>query len=188
MKKLFHLSIIALLAITVTSCSKSSNDLAANGKTTAVKGLGMQIGNSDYGTILDNETEIYNFINQPSELELGVPERSFISASAGYEFAVFYVIVSPDYINEPMKTATLTTADNSTGEIIATYDLINSSEANNYGVIVPDELNRVSSMFAVVRLVDLAEHLNAPINLYSEIVTEKGTLISRMGGAFVYTE
>lgn len=189
MKKLFHqLGIIAIFAITVTSCSKSSNDLAANEKTAAVEPSGMQIGNSNYGTILNNETEIFNFINQPIELELGVPERSFLNEGNG-EFAVFYVLVSPDFINEPMKIATLSAADNSIGEIIGTYELINSTYADNYGVIVPDKLKDRPSMFALINLREaFGEHANVPINLYSEIVTEYGTLVSRMPNAFVYQQ
>lgn len=188
MKKLIHLSIVAIFAITVTSCSKSSNDLAANEKTAAVEPSGMQIGNSNYGTILNNETEIFNFINQPIELELGVPEKSFLNEGNG-EFAVFYVLVSPDFINEPMKIATFSTADNSTGEIIGTYELINSTYADNYGVIVPDKLKDRPSMFALINLREaFGEHANVPINLYSEIVTEQGTLVSRFPAAFVYQQ
>lgn len=189
MKKLFHqLGIIAIFAITVTSCSKSSNDLAANEKAVNVKTSGMQIGNSDYGTILNNETQIFNFINQPIELELGIPEKSFLNEGSG-EFAVFYVLVSPDFINEPMKIATLSTADNSAGEVIGTYELINSIYAESYGVTVPDKLKERPCMFAVINLKEgFGEHPNVPINLYSEIVTEHGTLISRMPNAFVYQQ
>lgn len=189
MKKLFHqLGIIAIFAITVTSCSKSSNDLVANEKTAAVEPSGMQIGNSNYGTILSNETEIFNFINQPIELELGVPERSFLNEGNG-ELAVFYVLVSPDFINEPMKIATFGTVDNSTGEVIRTYELINSTYADDYGVTVPERIKDRPSMFAVINLTEaFGEHANVPINLYSEIITEQGTLVSRFPAAFVYQQ
>jgi len=189
MKKLFHqLGIIAIFAITVTSCSKSSNDLAANEKSVAVKASSMQIANSNYGTVLDNETEIFKRINQPIEMELGDPEKSFLSESSG-EFVVFYVLVTPDYMNEPMKSATLSTAESNAGEVFGTYELINSSYAESYGVTVPDKLKDVPCMFALINLKEgFGEHPNVPINLYSEILTEKGTLVSRMPNAFVYQQ
>jgi len=188
MKKLLHLSTIAIFAITVTSCSKSSNDLAANEKTVAVKASSMQIANSNYGTVIDHETEIFKRINQPIDMELGDPEKSFLSESSG-EFVVFYVIVSPDFMNEPMKSATFSTADNTTGDIIGTYELINSTNAESYGVIVPEKLKELPTMFAMINLKEgFGEHPNVPINLYSEIITEKGTLVSRFPAAFVYQQ
>lgn len=191
MKKLIHLSVIAFFAIGITSCSKSANDLEPNEKAASIKDAApssTQIAGSNYGTIIETETEIYNYINQPGEIELGVPGTSIIKEGDG-EFAVFYVMVSPDYINEEMKQATLSTANSVTGEIIYSYELINTRYAESYGVNVPERLRDLPAMFAVVNLKEgLAENANVPINLYSAIVNEKGTLVSKMSEAFTYVQ
>ena len=180
MKKLFYLGIIALTVITVSSCSKSAGDLAANEKTTNAKLAKMNNGNQSSGPIISSQlSKFYPFINQPEYMEIG---DNGAAISAG-QVAVFYVTLDPSVANEIPLSATLNTIDDATGQIIETFNLISYRDVGTVDAIVPAELEGTPFMVALVPLSDLL-YLDKTITLSSDIWFNNAYSPARMERAF----
>jgi hypothetical protein len=174
MKKLFRLGMIATVALSFCSCSKSSKDVLAKEKTAEMTNQSMQqkkiaflktrnLHTSDVDTWLD-AAKFYPFINQPAEMQLGVPGATLSTGQT----AVFYIILSDDVANLTATSATLTASDDATGDEIATYNLISYQNLGTVdAVVVPAELTNVPFMCAIVNLND--QFTNRTISLSSHI-------------------
>lgn len=168
MKKLFHLGIVALIAFSVSSCTKSAGDLLSKENSTNTEkqsiGTSKPVKNPNSPISPLDLTKIYNFINQPFEMELGLDNGEAIQSG---QIAVFYVTLSQVIADEYPFNATLTTTDASTGEPIETYKLISYRDVGTVDAIVPDELVGTPFMVALVYLGD--QYNNRTITLSSEI-------------------
>src|SRR5258705_6264500 len=136
MKKLIHLGVFAIIAITVSSCSKSTNDLVAKEKETpALPKHDMNpTSPDDYSHAWSS---IYSFINQPVTLKLGDPDNNLFTG----DIVVFYVLLADDGAVDEASNATLTLMDYyKENEYIQGYPFIRGAEADSYGVLVPEDL------------------------------------------------
>ena len=184
MKKIFHLGIIALTVITVSSCSKSADDLVANEKATTTQAAKMIPGKQLSDPIFSSQlSKFYPAINQPEEMELG---DNGAAISSG-QIAVFYVILSPDVANEIPVTATLNTIDDATGQTIETYKLISYRDAGTVDAIIPEELVGTPFMLALVYL-DNNLYIDKTITLSSEIQFNNAYSPARLERAFTVTQ
>jgi len=184
MKKFIHLGIIACIALTISSCSKSANDMVINqkeSKAESKKGSETESALQVQGMSPDGQSAILPFIVQPFELKLGDMTRELPTGSTG----VFYVTLSGSFANDPPSAATFTLKDDNTGDEIETYTLIPSDEAESYGIVVPDKLVGQKFMFAIV---DLGELYNdKAVALHSEITVNGSTSIAQFDHAFSVT-
>lgn len=190
MKKLFHLGIVALFAITVSSCSKSTNDLVANQKdepsnalTRGKNSKGLLNGYKPSEAGEWGDSKFFPFVIQPHELMLGDPDNSILHTD-GNEYVVFFVLISYNYSEIPAETASLTLYDDMNNEIINMYDLITVENASGYGVKVPEDLSGQEVYFAMVPMSDLVGHMNNTVSLFSDITTAKGTTNAQLTQAF----
>ncbi len=174
MKKLFHPGIIAIMALSVYSCSKSSNDLKAKEQTPVPKNQSMQEKKTAFVNLRNHHTndvdiwldaaKFYPFINQPVDMQLGTPDATLATGQT----AVFYIILSDDVANLTATSATLSTSDDATGDVIATYNLISYKDLGTVdAIVVPAELANVPFMCAIVNLND--QYTNKSISLSSHI-------------------
>ncbi|NOT52720.1 MAG: hypothetical protein HOP10_15760 [Chitinophagaceae bacterium] len=187
MKNLFRLGMIAFIAISIASCSKSSMDLLPNDEAATTTGT-QTPGTQNTGTqnrttarvsplihiiAIPDGTEgqqsyIYPVIYQPHQLKLGYSKRSVMHSGNG-DYAVFYVIVSPEHMPDPSNKSTLTLVDSKTNEALLSTDLISYEEASQYEIGVPQELTGQVYMFAQIKMGDLENHADKVITLHSEI-------------------
>ncbi|MBI5858547.1 MAG: hypothetical protein HZB42_12985 [Sphingobacteriales bacterium] len=189
MKKLFHLGIVSLFIISVSSCSKSADDLAANQQSSSKSskyrnpnGLlnGFAPGeNAEWG-----ESKFFPFINQPYDLMLGDGDNSILHTD-GNEFAAFFVVVSYDYSELPAEQANLILWDDDSNQMINRYQLMTAETAADYGVKVPEDLNGQWVYFAIVPMADLSTGIKTTVSLYSDITTINGTITSQLPQAFM---
>jgi hypothetical protein len=181
MKKLVHLGIVAILAITVSSCSKSTNELVVTEKESIkASRLPNQGMNSTFASenFVDGMTKFFPFINQPFDLELANPD-SYLQEG---EFPVIYVRLAPAFAIDPPGEATLTTSDDGTGLDIQAYSLISYTEADSYGLKIPEGLNGQPFMFAIVELTPV--YSGKVVALHSEITVNGETSVSQLDHAF----
>lgn len=182
MKKLIHLGIIAIFAITVSSCSKSTNDLVAKEKeskqTPGSPNQGMNSTSAPENSV-EGMTKFFPLINQPLDLELGNPDAYLLEG----EFAVIYVRLAPAFAIDPPSNATLTTVDEGTGVDILTYNLISYTEADSYGLKVPEGLNGLTYMFAIVELAT-PDYSGKVVTLRSEITVNGELSVANLAHAF----
>jgi hypothetical protein len=180
MKKLFHPGIIAILVITVASCSKSSTELIAKDKTSKSEQASPSQGkfSPSPNNNVPGMSDFYRLIYQPVKMELGQPGSNL---SVG-EFAVFYVELDPAFANDPASSAILTTRDDDTGDDIQTYDLISYKFAGSYEIKVPDALQKKPFMFAIVELDD--QYTDKSVALHSEITVNNATSVAQIDHAF----
>ena len=174
MKKLIHLGIFAIIAFTVSSCSKSTNDLVEE---TAAS------PKHEMNPILPVEyshgwSSVYSFINQPVTLQLGNPDNNLFTG----DIAVFYVLLADDAAVDEASNATLNLMDYYGGGYIQNYPFIRGPEAEAYGVLVPEDLVGRPFMFAVVELD--ARYTDKTITLQSEIDLSGMTAEARLNHAF----
>jgi hypothetical protein len=182
---------IASFALIVSSCSKSSGDLAANenaakasvvnnSKTSLIK---PKSGNPLSGPIIGSQwSQLYPFINQPYDLELGDNGATINSG----QLAVFYVTLSPDVANEIPVSATLTTVDDATGLPIETFNLISYRDAGTVDAIIPDALVGTPFMFAMVNLG--TQYIGKTVTLHSDIEFNGGFSPAQLNRAFTVTQ
>lgn len=157
MKKLFHLGIVALIAITVVSCSKSAADLTANENSNAEmnysgkKGISSpNQGNGPSAPIFNEPwSKFYPFINQPIDYELGSDDGTALYTG---QIAVFYIVLSDEMAEKQFESAKLTTTDSETGMAIGSYDLISYSNSGMVDILIPEALEGKYFMFAIVPL------------------------------------
>jgi hypothetical protein len=150
MKKLFHPGTIAGIVLILSSCSKSSSDLAANEKATAAQVAKMNNpANQTSDPIFSSQlSKFYPFINQPYDMEMGDNGAALNTD----DLAVFYVILSPDVANLTPTVATLNTVDDATGQTIETFNLISYKDIGTVDAFVPGELVGTPFMVALVPL------------------------------------
>jgi hypothetical protein len=174
MKKLFHFGIIAIMALSFNSCSKSSTDLKAKEQTSVTKNQSLQEKKTSFLSMRNHHTsdvdiwldaaKFYPFINQPVDMQLGTPDATLSTGQT----AVFYIILSDDVANLTATSATLTASDDATGNEVATYNLISYKDLGTVdAVVVPAELANVPFMCAIVNLND--QYTNKSISLSSHI-------------------
>ena len=179
MKKLFHLGMIAFIVLMLSSCSKSAGDLVANEKASTTQVAKMIPGNQLNDPIFTSQlSKFYPFINQPEDMEIG---DNGAAISTG-QLAVFYVILSQDVANEIPLSATLSTIDDATGQILETYNLISYRDVGTVDAMVPDELAGTPFMVALVNLG--SQYTDKTITLSSEIQFNNAFSPARMDRAF----
>jgi hypothetical protein len=184
MKKLFHLGMIAGIFFSLSSCSKSAGDLAANEKATTSQAAKMIPGNQQNDPIFTSQlSKLYPFINQPYAQELGEDNGALITSG---DVAVFYVILSPSVANEIPVSATLSTIDDATGQPIETYNLISYRDVGTVDAIVPEELVGTPFMVALVYLGD--QYNDKTITLSSNIEFSIGNSPAQITRAFRVTQ
>ena len=177
MKKLIHLGMFAIITFTVSSCSKSTNDLVAKEKEIAASPKHEMNPNSpdDYS---HGWSSIYRFINQPVTLELGNPDNNLFTG----DIVVFYVLLADDAAVGEASNATLTLTDYYNEQYIQSYPFIPGPEAESYGVLVPEELAGRSFMFSVVELD--SRYTDKTITLRSDINLNEMTTAAKLDHAF----
>jgi hypothetical protein len=171
MKKFFHLGMIASIVFMMSSCSKSSSDLAANERTAKAGANASMAGlaklnpvKQHVGPIISsNLSKFFPSINQPFEMPLG-DAGSVINSG---QIAVFYVLLAPDLMNETPGVATLSTIDELTGNTLETYNLISCKDVETVDAFVPAELVGTTYMVALVHLGD--QYVDKMITLKSHI-------------------
>lgn len=184
MKKLFHLGMLALFTITVSSCSKSANDLSPNRQKNEVNNVSSKFRNPSGGLLNGYaaasswaESKFYPQIHQPYDLALGDPDNSVLNIE-GYEFVAVFVVVSYNINEVPIDAAQLTAVNNVTGELVGKYQLLPGAEASNFGVKMSEELDAQFTYFGVIPMSDLANHIKNTVSLYSDITSAEGTTIT----------
>ena len=181
MKKLFHPGIIALLVITISSCSKSAGDMVAIDQENATnpRDAKMAPGSQLNDPIITSQlSKFYPSIVQPFPLDLGDN-----GATINYDqIAVFFVTLSPDVANEIPVSATLTTYDDATGDAIETFKLISYLDIGTVDAIVPEDLLGTPFMVALVYLGN--QYLDKTITLTSEIEFNNAYSPARLDRAF----
>lgn len=206
MKKLFHLAIIGLMVLSVTSCSKSASDLLPNqeanatqkGNATTEKQNGqtakvgdpVTVGNPNIApeVAFDGPAAIYPIINQPHNMFLGTAKHSTLHSGNGSE-VVFYVLVDPSYIL-PTTTGELTLRESNNGAFIKNFNLISYQDAANYGIEVPDDLANKTYYFAIVNIDVFADYADKYISLHADFdanTLSVGSFGAKMGKALIYT-
>jgi hypothetical protein len=175
MKKLIHLGMFAIIAITVSSCSKSTNDLVVNETPGSPKHEMNPILPDDHS---HGWSALYPFINQPVTLQLGDPDN-YLSVG---DIVVFYVLLADDGVVDEASNATLSLMDFYNGGYIQSYPFIRGAEAEAYGVLVPDDLAGKSFMFSVVELDD--RYTDKTITLRSDIDLNEMSTAAKLDHAF----
>ena len=175
MKKLIHLGMFAIIAITVSSCSKSTNDLVVKETSQSPKHDMNPILPVDYS---HEWSSIYSAINQPITLQLGDPDNNLFTG----DIVVFYVLLADDGAVDEASNATLNLMDYYTSGYIQSYPFIPGSETEAYGVIVPEDLAGRSFMFSVVELDD--RYTDKTITLRSDINLNEITTAAKLDHAF----
>jgi hypothetical protein len=195
MKNLFRLGMVAFIAISIVSCSKSAMDLELNEpKTTQNEETSKSNPIVSTSKLGDPTPRIYDFITQPIELSLGDTRTAILYAGVG-EVAVFYVIIPNDYTEESIQNAGFTLFDDVTGDPIKRYDMEFMDNAANYSLQVPEQLINHTYMFAVVNLEDLRDPDGTvysptpkPVSLNASIRTDNGILSLDLRHAFAYIQ
>jgi hypothetical protein len=183
MKKLFHpgmIAIIAIAAITVTSCSRSANDLVVNERSSIKDPATLITGKyspTPLRVVYEGST-VYPFINQPIDLKLGYAESNLPTGGS----AVFYVLPDPEFANASSNDAILTLKDAETGDDIQAYNLISYQDAASYEIRIPDVLIKKPFMFAIVDLND--QYTDKWVTLHSEITVNAITSVAQLVRAF----
>jgi hypothetical protein len=180
MKHLFHLGLIALLSLAITSCSKSTNDLLTN-STTIKKEIPQPIESKKSSGLMvpeEGSSKIFTFINQPYEFKLGDPDSYLVEG----ETAVFYVVVSKGLLKETPLDAQFLTLDENNGDIIDKYQLHSFEEAAGYGIHVPDELTGSEFMFSIVEFNN--QYAGKTLGLHSEIFFTDHSVSADLANAF----
>ncbi len=183
MKKLFHpgiYAIIASIAITVASCSKSANDIVITEQSVKKELPSMKMGKQAISPsiMVEEGSKFYSMINQPYEFKLGVPGSYLPQGS----IAVFYVILSAEFAKDPPSSATLNLMDDETGDVIDKYELISKEAAGEYNITVPVELAGYPFLVGIVELNE--PYNNRTIALHSEITVSGNTTVAHFGTAF----
>lgn len=190
MKKLFHLGMIALIGLSISSCSKSATDLVAKEQAAKAntessqqkKTASLKLSNHHVNRFdpLPYASEIYPYINQPVDMHLGDPNSTLTTG----DNTAFYVILSGDIADLTPTSGTLTTSDDATGEVIATYNLIYYKDLGplTIAVKVPAELSGVPFMVAVVNIDD--QYTNRSVSLSSFIQFDNGSTSASLNQAF----
>lgn len=194
MKKIFHLGIIAIAALSVSSCSKSGADLLAKEQKDQaaqqnqsmqqkkITFLNTRNHHANGADIWLDASKIYPFINQPLEMQLGTPDSKITTG----QIAVFYVILSDDVANLTPTTAVLNLSDDATGQVIATYNLISYRDVGTVDAFVPAELANVPFMCALVSLDD--QYIDKSISLNSYIEYNNAFTGANLTRAFNVTQ
>lgn len=181
MKKIFHLGIIAIAALSVSSCSKSGADLlakeqkdqAAQQKQSMqqkkITFLNTRNHHANTADVWLDASKVYPFINQPSEMQLGDPNNSLIGTG---QLAVFYIVLSDEVANLNPTTATLSLIDDATGDVVGTYNMISYKDVGTVDAMVPAELTNIPFMCALITLD--SQYTNRTILLSSHIEYNDG--------------
>jgi hypothetical protein len=133
MKTIFRLGLIAFLALSFTSCTKSV--LQQNIDDTPPP-------SGDPGIV----SKIYPFVNQPRVAELGNAATVFNT------FEQVTIYVPHAFYQNDVQAATITMTDVATGLPIWTYDLLPSTHSSAASLTLPDDLMYASFMFVTVTL------------------------------------
>ncbi|HMK25761.1 MAG TPA: hypothetical protein VK483_06995 [Chitinophagaceae bacterium] len=177
MKKLIHLGMFAIFALTVSSCSKSTNDTIAKEKETPA------LPKHDINPILPEDagtdgSSIFQFINQPISLKLGDANHNLSPGAT----AVFYVRFADGFGINSASAATLTTKDYNTGGDIQSYNLISCDDIDLYDVQAPDDLVGKRFMFAIVELD--GQYTDKTISLFSDITVDGINTLAQLDHSF----
>lgn len=193
MKNLFRLGMVAFIAISMASCSKSAIELEPK-EIKAVQNTGTSNPVTSTSKLGDPTPRIYDFITQPIELALGDIRTAILYAGVG-EVAVFYVIVPADYTEQSIHSAALTLYDDVTGDPIKRYDMEFMDNGASYSLQVPEQILNHTYMFAVVNLEDLRDPDGTvysptpkPVALSASIKTDNGILNLDLRHAFAYIQ
>ncbi|HWR33487.1 MAG TPA: hypothetical protein VN451_08180 [Chitinophagaceae bacterium] len=193
MKKIFHLGIIAITALSVSSCTKSGADLLAKEQKEKdvqqnqslqqkkISFLGTRNHHVNNANIWLDASKIYPFINQPLEMQLGNPDSKITQG----QIAVFYIVLSDDVADLIPTTAVLNLSDDETGDIISTHNLISYKDVGVIDAFVPAELVNIPFMCALVPLD--SRHIDKTISLNSYIEYIGAFTGASLSGAFKVT-
>lgn len=194
MKKIFHLGIIAIAILSLSSCSKSGADLLANtqDEKTAQQNQSLQqkkisfLNNRNHhfnpANIWLDASKFYPFINQPYEMQLGNPDSKIVQG----QLAVFYIVLTDEAANLTPTTAVLNLSDDETGQVIATCNLISYKNIGTVDAFVPAELVNIPFMCALVNID--SEYVDKTISLNSYIEFDNGAFTgANLSGAFIVT-
>ena len=186
MKNQCHLFLIAIIAISVASCSKSTNDLVAY-QNELKKETPKELARPAQGKNPTIEGEIseasgsfvFPVITEPTIYKLGDMNSNLNSGTT----AVFYVRLTGAFANDPASSATLTTIDTDYDIDIMSYNLYPAADAVTYGVLVPIELVGQPFMFAIVELD--AQYIEKKVSLRSEVIVNESTTMAWFNEAFI---
>ena len=182
MKKSFHhglSAIIAFAVITVSSCSKSTNDLIVNKKKSEKEVVLSSQGKKSISPgAEDGWSSIYPFINEPVTLKLGDPDNNLYTGDQ----VVFYFTASDEFRSQLVSSATLSLVDDNKSESIQEYSLIAADQADLYEITVPGELVGKLFMFAIIDLDD--RYTDRVISMHSTITANDKTTVAQLDQAF----
>ncbi len=182
MKRTFYPGLIAGIVLVLSACSKSAGDLVAKEKNSAAQTAKMNPVNQQNNPIFASQfSKFYPFINQPEEMEIGDNGAAIASG----QIAVFYVVLAPEVANEIPVTATLSTIDDATGDIIETYNLISYRDAGTVDANIPEALVGTPFMFAMVNLG--SNYIDKTVTLSSYIEFNNAYSPARLERAFTVT-
>ena len=191
MKKLFHLGMVTFLAIAISSCSKSKEDLniASTEKLTRTGNFSRFIIHATpLVTVNPNSvwglTNFYGSINQPQVMPLADPANSMLYASSG-QFAVFYLLVDGQLTSVP-GGGILELTDETTDIKTPPYKMLPDYLIADYPVTPPSALAGQRFMFGIVPLSELTAFDGHQVKLYAEAYTDIDVYSAELLHAFTF--
>jgi hypothetical protein len=208
MKTFFHLGMIALLSISVSSCSKSGSDLVSpvqgsslpvtTAQRSTLPGTTAQsstlpgttkittskirghFGSHNPNDFIYGALQIYPAIVQPYPEPLG-NLGSYLHPG---DQAVFFVVITLDYANQNMTNPFLNVIDDATGQVLNTYQLFNYAASPTMAVLLPDALADQYVMYAIVNIDNSFANAASTLSLHAEATLPSGTAVADLGQAF----
>lgn len=189
MKKLFHLGALAFIVISISSCSKSTNELVQpNSNLTIEKNFLTSHSKrslTSHPSSIWGISSFYPAINQPVSIPLGDPANSIIYDDGSGQNAVFYVLVD-DPAGALPNAGILQLTDETTGVTTPLYKMLSNDFVGYYPVTPPVELDGKFYLFGIVPLSDINSFNGHKVTLYAEQYVGGATYATQLSDAFTY--